>query len=78
MKVGDCDTSPLDLVPSVKPQKRVHIPPSKREMKTLLNSKDIFTTDFKGLRNLLVIEILYQTGIRRSELIQLKVNDVIL
>ncbi len=76
MKVGDCDTSPLDLVPSVKPQKRVHIPPSKREMKTLLNSKDIFTTDFKGLRNLLVIEILYQTGIRRSELIQLKVNDV--
>lgn len=76
MKVGDLDTSPLDLVPAVKPQKKVHIPPSKREMKTLLNSKDIFTTNFNGLRDLIVIEILYQTGIRRSELIKLKVNDV--
>ena len=76
MKVGDFDTSPLDLVSSIKPQKKVHIPPSKREMKTLLNSKDIFNTDFKGLRDLIVIEMLYQTGIRLSELIKLKVNDI--
>jgi integrase/recombinase XerC len=35
-----------------------------------------FTDDFVGIRNLLIVEILYQTGIRLSELINLKIEDL--
>ena len=33
-------------------------------------------TDFEGLRNRLIIELFYATGIRRIELIQIKVSDL--
>jgi integrase/recombinase XerC len=33
-------------------------------------------TDFEGLRNKLLVELFYATGIRRIELIQIKVNDI--
>ena len=36
----------------------------------------LFKSDFDGQRDRLMFEILYQTGIRSSELIQLKLNDV--
>lgn len=36
----------------------------------------MFETDFKGLRDQLVMELLYQTGMRLSELIGLALNDV--
>lgn len=32
--------------------------------------------NFEGLRNRLIVELFYSTGIRRAELINLKVNDV--
>lgn len=35
-----------------------------------------FANDFVGIRNLLIVEILYQTGIRLSELINLKIEDL--
>ena len=41
-----------------------------------LLSPDLFEDDFIGVRDQLIIEILYQTGIRLSELITIKVNDV--
>lgn len=37
---------------------------------------DYFSDDFKGLRNLLIIELFYQTGIRLSELINIKISDI--
>jgi integrase/recombinase XerC len=33
-------------------------------------------SDFESIRNKLIIDILYQTGIRRSELVNLKKNDI--
>lgn len=35
-----------------------------------------FTEDFEGQRNRLIIDLLYQTGMRRAELLQLKETDV--
>jgi len=32
--------------------------------------------DFESIRNKLIIDILYQTGIRRSELVNLKISDI--
>jgi len=33
-------------------------------------------TDFEGLRNKLIVELFYATGIRRIELIQIKLSDI--
>ncbi len=45
------------------------------EMQHLLEN-EFFTHDWKGLRNRLVLELLYGTGLRCSELINLKINDL--
>ncbi len=40
------------------------------------NPEMLFSNDFDGVRDHLMVEVLYQTGIRRSELINLKEKDV--
>jgi integrase/recombinase XerC len=35
-----------------------------------------FNSDFEGIRNKLIIDVLYQTGLRRAEIIGLKESDV--
>lgn len=45
------------------------------QMNSLLTGSD-FGTDFKGLRNRLIIDMFYQTGMRLSELINLKIVDI--
>jgi len=41
-----------------------------------LFSKEIFSNDFEGFRDQLILDLLYGTGIRLSELINLKETDV--
>lgn len=41
-----------------------------------LQKDELFTSDFESIRNHLIIDILYQTGIRRSELVNLKLADI--
>ncbi len=76
MKIEQIFKSPLDLITPVKSQKKVQVPIAKNEMKLLLNSEEIFHDNFEGVRDLLIMELLYQTGIRRTELINLKLIDV--
>ena len=45
-----------------------------KEVITLLNQPDV--TDYKGCRDKSMLEILYATGIKVSELIELKVSDI--
>jgi len=51
------------------------VPFSPDEMNTLFDS-DIFEDDFEGIRDKVLITILYSTGIRRSELINIKISDI--
>ncbi|CAI8300223.1 MAG: Tyrosine recombinase XerC [Formosa sp. Hel3_A1_48] len=74
IKIGDLKHSPLAKHKALKVQKKVHIPFSEEEINAVLNSAA--THDFEALRNKLIVELLYSTGIRRSELINLKINDV--
>ena len=46
-----------------------------KEINLLLDNYD-FGDDFKGLRNKMIIEVLYETGMRRAELAGLKDSDV--
>ena len=67
--------NPLQKHQALKVSKRVQVPFSEKEIVSVLqqfDSKD----DFASLRNKTMVELLYSTGIRRNELINLKVKDV--
>lgn len=66
---GRIDVSPLAKHRSLKVGKREEIPFSEKEIEAVLNC---FEEDFSSSRNRLIIELLYTTGMRRGELINLK------
>lgn len=72
-KNGWVSDNPLAKVTAPKSSKRL---PHFAKESELKNHGDYFSDDFEGKRDLLMIEVFYQTGIRLSELINLKVNDV--
>lgn len=68
------EVSPLQKHKSLKTQKKVQIPFSEKEL------QDVFVelgddVDFEGVRDRLVVELFYTTGMRRAELINLKLNN---
>ena len=75
LKVGDITVSPLIKHRALKTSKKVEVPFSEMEMETIL-SQIPFGDDFEGCRDKLIIELLYATGMRRAELVNLKVSDV--
>lgn len=69
------DTNPMQKIQGPKQEKRLpefakpgEMAPEKME--------HLFTEDFDGIRDRLMVELFYQTGVRLSELIGLKENDV--
>lgn len=70
IREGITDNNPMQKVTGPKNNKRL---PSFAQQSELdfINTKNIFSDDFEGFRDLLMFEILYQTGIRSSELINL-------
>lgn len=66
---------PMLKVSALKISKKVPVFVEEKPMETLLDNVD-FPDDFKGLRDKLVLELLYGTGIRLAELVGLKMADV--
>ena len=58
-----------------KMSKRVPEFVNRENMTTLLNDVD-FGDGFLGARNKMVVDLLYQTGMRRNELVTLKLSQV--
>ncbi len=75
-KIGEVEVNPASKLQAVKTPKRLVKTVAASEMETLLNNQELFTEDLKGARAKAIIELLYATGIRRSELISLKLTDV--
>jgi len=75
IKEGALDANPLDRVLKPKMNKRNPVFVDEGNMDHLLN-RFAFGDDFEGVRNRLVIDLLYQTGMRRSELLGLKAGSV--
>ncbi len=67
--------NPLQKHQALKVSKRVQVPFSEKEIVSVLHQFDI-EDNFTSLRNKMMVELLYSTGIRRNELINLKVKDV--
>lgn len=75
LKIGVIEISPLARHRSLKTPKKVEVPFSESEMvKVLLQIP--FDDNFEGVRDRLIIELLYATGIRRSELVNLKMTQI--
>ncbi|PIE87197.1 MAG: integrase [Bacteroidetes bacterium] len=74
-KEGVITENPMKLIRGPKNNKRL---PSFVQQKQLsdVNLSTIFSDDFDGIRDRLMFELLYQTGIRLSELIGLKESNV--
>lgn len=75
LSVGAINATPMDLVPLPKLNKQLPAFVEEVHMDQLLNQIE-FSEDFEGRRDKLIIDLFYQTGIRRSELIGLKLGDV--
>ncbi|RZS93087.1 tyrosine-type recombinase/integrase [Aquimarina brevivitae] len=74
-KIGEIKSSPLDKHIPLKAPKKLQVPFSTKEIEQvvdMLQAQD----DFEGVRDKLIIELFYATGIRRSELIHIKHQDV--
>lgn len=75
LKVGDISQNPLSKHRALKTSKKIQIPFSEQEIKTVLDDLN-FDNSFEGLRNKLIIELFYSTGIRRIELVELKTSSI--
>jgi integrase/recombinase XerC len=76
-KTKQIDYNPLSKHKSLKIEKRLQVPFSFKEINTVINDIDKDANDdFESLRNRLIVELFYSTGIRRAELINIKQRDV--
>jgi integrase/recombinase XerC len=69
------EVNPVALVKSLKTAKRLPVYVEETPMENLF-AEIAFADDFEGLRDKLLLEMLYGTGIRLSELINIRVSDV--
>ncbi len=75
IREGVLESNPVDRVLKPKMSKRNPAFVEQRNMDRLLNDYE-FGSDFEGVRNKLIIDLLYQTGMRRSELLGLSIRSI--
>lgn len=75
LKVKQISVNPLLKHKSLKTAKKVQIPFSEKEINDVFLDNDCMN-DFEGIRNRLILELFYTTGIRRAELINLKLSSI--
>lgn len=74
-KQGGVKRNPLSKISGPKTPKRLPVFVDEGQMETLFNDLK-FEENFEGQRDKLILDLLYQTGVRRSELASLKETDV--
>jgi integrase/recombinase XerC len=75
LKKKEIEISPLLKVVTPKTSKRLPIFIGETDMQNLFK-EIIYENDFEGVRDKLILEIFYATGIRLSELVNLNINSV--
>jgi integrase/recombinase XerC len=74
LKIEAIELNPLVKHKALKVSKKLQIPFSEIEITSVLNTID--TDSFEGLRNKLIVELFYSTGMRRVELVNLQLSDI--
>jgi integrase/recombinase XerC len=75
LKTKQIQSNPFVKHKSLKTPKQVQIPFSEKEINSLFELH-FLETDFDSVRNRLVVELLYTTGMRRAELINLELQAI--
>ncbi len=75
LKQGEILSNPISKVQGPKVAKKLPVFVDEKQTEYLFDNY-VFTTDFVGIRNKLIIDIFYQTGIRRAELLSLKETNI--
>ena len=73
-KTGDLEFSPLAKHKALKTASKIQVPFSEIEINEVLDQID--TSSFEGLRDRLIVELFYTTGLRRIELIEIELQNV--
>ena len=74
-KTEQIKSNPLAKHKSLKVVKKVQVPFTSKEINEVLDNLEV-GDDFKSIRNKLIVELFYSTGMRRAELVNLKLNAV--
>lgn len=75
LKIKQIEVSPLLKHKALKTPKKLQIPFSEKELEDVLE-KINYPIGFEGVRDKLIIDLFYTTGIRRTELIHLKMQNI--
>lgn len=75
LKIESIKKNPLAKHKALKTSKKIQVPFSEVEINNVLEGFNHDDT-FEGVRNKLIIELFYSTGIRRIELIGIKLSDL--
>ena len=75
LKIKQISINPLLKHKSLKTAKKIQIPFSEKELQDVFEFNS-YSNDFEGIRNQLIIELFYTTGIRRAEMINLPIENV--
>jgi len=75
LKTKQLDSSPLLKHKALKSPKKIQIPFSEKELDMVLNQIN-YKEGFEGIRDKLIVDLFYTTGIRRAELINLKTHNI--
>lgn len=75
LKEGQIAANPMHKIPLLKMGERLPVYIEKKQLSEYLDH-EIDNNDFRQVRNRLIVDLLYLTGIRQGELISLKHNSV--
>src|SRR5690554_4117641 len=75
LKIGRIKVNPLLQHKTLKSGQDIQVPFSENEIDTVMGLLKA-SEDFESVRDLLIVELLYSTGIRRAELINIKMGDI--
>jgi len=75
VKTKQIKESPLLKHQALKVSKRVLVPFSEKEINEVIDNLNEFD-DFESVRNKLIVELLYSTGMRRAELMEIKQSSI--
>lgn len=75
LKTKQIEINPLLKHKALKTPKIIQIPFSEKELDNVLNNLK-FPSGYEGIRDKLIIDMFYTTGIRRTELINLKLSNI--
>lgn len=75
LKTKQIELNPLAKHKALKTSKKIQVPFSEKEIDNVIVMLGD-EVDFEGVRNRLIVELFYSTGIRRTELVNLKMVDV--